>query len=149
MRKQAERQADAHADVYKKGRPNGLQESGNKKRREEVRATVDLSDEAKAFLQSLFGDKNQLDRIERKLDAILRIEKETIFIMANLDDAIAKIAASETALDSLIEYNKLLNDQLKNAGVDQAKIDQVNAGLSAHLQKIADALVANVPPVTP
>src|SRR4051794_35866658 len=103
---------------------------------------------------------DRLDRIERKLDLILKGDRNIIrkerLIMATLDQIALEVAGESTDIDSLAKLfagiQQQLADVLSGANLPpavQAKVDAIFAAVEANKQKLADALAANVPPPTP
>jgi hypothetical protein len=97
----------------------------------------------------------QLERIERKLDFILKNQEK---IMASLDETLAEVTAEDTKVDSLIALFAGLEAQLKDVlsgtvipPAVQTKIDAIFAQATASAGKIDAAITANTPatPVTP
>lgn len=105
-----------------------------------------LTEESKQFLRDLLQDKEQLDRIEHKLDRLLRMELKE---MSKIDDVVADIADLGTVEDSLVALFNAQKEELKNQGLDAAKVDAAFSALEARKKVIADALVASTPNATP
>lgn len=75
--------------------------------------------------------------------------------MSTLDDVIANVADEDTTIDSAVDAINGLNAQiaaLKTSQTDPAtaaKIDALNADITAKKAKLAAAFIVNTPTVTP
>lgn len=94
--------------------------------------------------------REQLNDLQKLVSTV--VKKETA-IMASIDDAIAEVAAQNTALGSVKTLITTIEGQLQAAlsGASlppavQAKVDQLFSSLQSNDQVIADALAAGVPP---
>lgn len=79
-------------------------------------------------------------------ERILRTERQ---IMATLDDVLTEVAEESTVDDSIVALLENIKAQLDAAGGNQAKIDQIFAGLQANKAKLAAALLAGTPSAPP
>lgn len=86
--------------------------------------------------------KAQLTRIEMLLIEVVGKEKR---MAATLDDLIAGVQQESTVDDSIIALLNNISAQLKAAGSDPAKIQQVNDAIQANIAKITAAVTANTP----
>jgi hypothetical protein len=101
----------------------------------------------------LGGDSRQLDRIEKKQDALISMvmvlsQKEEEHFMADtsaLDALTAQVTENTDLEQSAILLIQGLADQIANAGTDPAAL----AALSAKLKSSADALAAAITANTP
>lgn len=94
------------------------------------------------------ADRDQLDRIEFKLDALRALTRaQGMETDMNLDDLKAQVEAQTTVVDSavtLLQQLKTMLDQAIASG-DPAKIQAVADLLHHNTQALADAVVANTP----
>lgn len=91
--------------------------------------------------------------LEQILRCLLRIERRLVNegsdVMSALDDLTAQVHAAETVGDSVVTLLKGLSEQLKAAGTDQAKLEELANELHAKSDAWAGAVVANTPAATP
>lgn len=92
--------------------------------------------------------QERLDRIERKLDQVLKRE---IVIMATLDETLVKVQQEATVDDSIIVLVNSMKAQLDGflAGQltpeAQQKVDALFSGVTDNIAKVSAAVVANTP----
>lgn len=101
------------------------------------------------------GLKNQLNRIESKLDSLINKENK---MSATLDQVLADVTSETTLENSIVTLLDSVQAQLTSAlanttiaPADQAKIDSIFTGLEANKTALTAAIAANTPaaPVTP
>ena len=94
-------------------------------------------------------EKHQLDRIERKLDAIMRGEvflaRELIDMSAELDTLKAEVAHNTDVEQSAIALIQGLKAQLDAAGTDPVALKALSDQLGANAEALAAAVAANTP----
>lgn len=86
--------------------------------------------------------EQKLDRILALLATVIQKEGQ---LMAAIDDIQADVTAEDTVIDSVVVLLTQLNDALKNAGVDPAKLAALRADIQGKTKALADAVVANTP----
>lgn len=99
------------------------------------------------------ADKKTLIRIEQKLDSLLKQTTKTgEKMMAKMDDLITEVAEETSVitsagvlLDGLTAQIQALRDDLAQAGIDTAKIDEVLAQMQANKAALAEAVTRNTP----
>ena len=93
--------------------------------------------------------RNALQHIERTLErverALAQLDYRSAFIMALLDDTLAKVTDIETVEGSIEALLADISQKLKDAGTDPVKIAELNARLDALKERMAAAVVANTP----
>lgn len=87
---------------------------------------------------------NRLDRIEAKLDQVLRLERKIMADEQALDDAIAALAAQQDELD--VAVNSIID---KLEGIEGVDLSDEIASLQAIQGKAKDATDAITAAVTP
>lgn len=92
---------------------------------------------------------NQLNRIEQKLDLIL---KKEVAMSATIDQLVADVTAETTLEGSIITLLNNVEAQLKAAlantviaPADQAKLDSMFSDLESNKAALAAAIAANTP----
>lgn len=98
---------------------------------------------------------NQLDRIEHKLDVVLRSIKLEIRYMTAIDDALTKLQADLTAETNasaaIVTLLTSVNQQLQAALANQdsatalAQVQAISASLETNTASLVAATVANTP----
>lgn len=85
---------------------------------------------------------DRLEIIECKLDLIIRNQETT---MAAIDDLQAAVAAEDTVIDSAITLIQGIPALIAAAGVDPAKLQALQADITAKSTALAGAVAANTP----
>src|SRR5438128_1070004 len=88
----------------------------------------------------------QLDRIEAKLDRVLRQGGR---LMGLVDDLGADVAAQTTVIASAETLLQNLAAQLAAAGTDPVKLQAIKDALDANTGRLAAAVAANTPGAPP
>jgi len=96
-----------------------------------------------------FREQQQLDRIERKVDALLRGEvglaKGLLFMSAELDTLTAEVAHNTDVEQAAVALLQGLKAQLDAAGTDPVALKALSDQLGANDAALAAAIVANTP----
>ena len=93
----------------------------------------------------MFQRVTNLFRFVSNLDLLLQGEK----IMARLDQLTAEVAEVQGTVASAIALIQGLAQQIKDAGTDQAALDDIVAQLNAQQEALAAAVAANSEPAIP
>lgn len=101
-----------------------------------------------AELERAFGWRAALDRIEAKLDTIIKKEDR---MAGELDKLQADVTAENTVIDSAITLLQGLKAALDAAiaSGNPAALTALSATIEAKTQALADAVTANTPPPPP
>lgn len=94
------------------------------------------------FLDFLFGISKTLERIEGKLDALI---KEVRMAVPTLDDIQAKVTAEGTVEQGAITLLQGLSAQIAALKQDPAKLQALADSLDQQSQALAAAVTANTP----
>lgn len=94
---------------------------------------------------AVFQRVTNLFRFVSNLDLLLQGEK----IMARLDQLTAEVAEVQGTVASAIALIQGLAQQIKDAGTDQAALDDIVAQLNAQQEALAAAVAANSEPAIP
>lgn len=87
-----------------------------------------------------------LQRIEDKLDWLIRLSQHEVHAMATALDSLADQVSANTQVEtSAIQMIQGLADQLRQAGTDPAKIAQLQQSLDQSASRLAAAITANTP----
>lgn len=111
-------------------------------------ATITALEGLLSQVQAIAAPSNaaQLDRIERKLDALAQQETN---IMAAIDDLTAEVTRDTTVIDSATTLIKGFGAQLAAAGTDPAKLAALQNTLKTNVDSLAAAVAANTPAAPP
>lgn len=94
-------------------------------------------------------DPAQLDRIEDKLDAILRranlLLRESYIMATSLDEITAEVQQTTDAQASAVLLLQDLKSRLDAAGTDPVALKALSDALDASTNALAAAVVANTP----
>jgi hypothetical protein len=94
-------------------------------------------------------DPAQLDRIERKLDAILLranlLIRETYAMATNLDEITAEVQQTTDAQAAAVLLLQDLKARLDSAGTDPVALKALSDQLGVSTDALAAAIVANTP----
>jgi uncharacterized protein YoxC len=107
-----------------------------------------------------FSLPREIQLIERKLDEVLMMldaltietRKQTRQgnkLMADLTRITSEVAENGTVIGSAVTLIEQIAEALRNAGTDQAALDQLAADLDAQASALADAVVRNTPAAPP
>jgi len=97
--------------------------------------------------------EDRLTRVEQKIDNVTILQRATLsegFLMAtNLDTLIAKVTDLETVQDGTVTLLGTLAQMIRDNSTDQVALLALATRIDTDKQKLADAIVANTPPITP
>jgi hypothetical protein len=96
------------------------------------------------FYHHYIPDTEQLNRIEKKLNTLIKQEAAQ---MATLEDLTTEVQQNGDAVASAVTLLNGLTQQLQDAisANDPAAIQALADSLSANTQSLADAVIANTP----
>lgn len=84
-------------------------------------------------------------------DVMCRLDQLEKKLMAAIDDLQAAVQAEDTVIDSAVALLNGLGAQLKAAGTDPAKLQQLQSDIATRTQSLANAVANNTapPPAVP